>query len=755
MHRPLPRRLDAQSETGSLMLRIVIMFFAVAFGVNAAAAEADPPARVGRLNYLSGAVSFSPAEASDEWRQAVVNRPLTSGDRLWVDHNARAELHVGSTAIRLAPLTSLDVLNLDDDTLQVRLAQGVINLRVRDLMRGEIVEVATPTGAVLIREAGSYRISVDAQTGVSRVMVNYGQAEVIAPTQTVTVPSSQSALISADTGIVFEPAPYGSGDKFERWAAQRDRAEDGAMASHYVSRDMTGYEDLDDNGSWRTLAEYGAVWVPSRVPSGWAPYRFGHWLWMSPWGWTWVDDASWGFAPFHYGRWVWLDESYWAWAPGPRMRRPVYAPALVAFIGGSSLSIAAKTGPAVGWFPLGWREPFIPWYRASTTYARNLNTSHRADVNTPHVNYVYRNRPAALTVVSQQTFASARPVAAAGITMPRSAIVSAEVIRERLAEPTHESLAVGRPGNAPPLQTLTRRVFAVNTPALPAARNGRAVPGYAAAVTPSAPSDARVRLPRERIDTDRNHTSQQQTAPQPRRAADTYAAPPTPLQTEPLAHVPPGARQPASTVTNAAPAAPAPIAAPVRNVPPNASAASAFRAPTAPLAVGMPPTSAPARDVPAQPSAVRPSAQGGPERQGARSAASGSTLSSEAHIAARERPDAYRPPLQLPETRRESAGSQHQLAAERGQNLPVQRETRTRPAFVIPQAAAPLSRITETPPPREAPSPRPASSSPRAIPSATSQTPLAPPTSPVPRGAAPERTQPHDGKHRAERAAAP
>jgi hypothetical protein len=25
---------------------------------------------------------------------------------------------------------------------------------------------------------------------------------------------------------------------------------------------------------------------------------------MSPWGWTWVDNAPWGFAPFHYGRWV-------------------------------------------------------------------------------------------------------------------------------------------------------------------------------------------------------------------------------------------------------------------------------------------------------------------------------------------------------------------------------------------------------------------------------------------------------------------
>ena len=112
------------------------------------------------------------------------------------------------------------------------------------------------------------------------------------------------------------------------------------MASvRYVPRAMIGVEDLDDNGTWSIVAAYGTVWVP-RVPAGWAPYRFGHWAWIEPWGWTWIDDAPWGFAPFHYGRWAFVGDR-WVWIPGAIVARPVYAPALVVFVGGNGWSVSA------------------------------------------------------------------------------------------------------------------------------------------------------------------------------------------------------------------------------------------------------------------------------------------------------------------------------------------------------------------------------------------------------------------------------
>src|SRR4051812_28321931 len=111
----------------------IIFAMVLALTTWAATAQADPPGRVGRVNYASGAVSLAPADAPDQWSQVPLNRPLTAGDRLWVDNNGRAEMHVGSTALRMGSQTSIDVLNLDDHAIQLRLAQGAVNLRVREL----------------------------------------------------------------------------------------------------------------------------------------------------------------------------------------------------------------------------------------------------------------------------------------------------------------------------------------------------------------------------------------------------------------------------------------------------------------------------------------------------------------------------------------------------------------------------------------------------------------------------------------------
>ena len=564
------------------MLHALRTLLAIALTVCALSAYADPPSRVGRLNYTAGAVSFAPGEAPGEWAQAVVNRPLTSGDRLWTDHDARAELHVGSSALRLAPVTSVDVLNLDDHTLQVRLAQGAINVRVRDLAQDDVIEIATPTGAVLLRQPGSYRISADPQSAVSRVLVNFGQAEIVTPTQTVTVPSSQTAVVSAQAPIAFELAGYAQQDEFDRWSTELDRREDRVASTRYVSRDMTGYEDLDQYGAWRTLPEYGAVWVPTRVAPGWAPYRHGHWVWVSPWGWTWVDEAPWGFAPFHYGRWVWLD-NYWGWAPGPIVRRPVYAPALVAFVGGAGFSVAIHSGPTVGWFPLGWREPFIPWYRSSPAYVRNVNVTHVTNVTniyTTNVNYVNRRRANAVTVVPQQAFVSARRVEPSSLSVPQQALANAQVIRDRQpAEPIRASLAPERAGRRPPSQAMSREVVAVNPPAPAAAREVPAFRDRNSAFSRSDDAEPRVRvLRRERADADGNRARQSPT-PGPENAPRSQGtAEPTPRpQTRgaPLISGP--------SRNEAAPAAervgpqtvPSPRSAPVTAAPPGRAAESA------------------------------------------------------------------------------------------------------------------------------------------------------------------------------------
>jgi hypothetical protein len=190
-------------------------------------------------------------------------------------------------------------------------------------------------------------------------------------------------------------------DEFDEWALTRDRYEDNAASSRYVTTEMTGYEDLDRYGSWREDPEYGPLWIPT-VASTWVPYRDGSWTWLEPWGWTWVDNAPWGYAPFHYGRWVQV-RNRWAWAPGRRHEHLVWAPALVGWVGGDGWNVTFRDRnrplPATGWYPLTPHDRYVPTWRAPDHHLRWLNEHVRDDPRRPR-DY----RPQGLTVVPQDRF---------------------------------------------------------------------------------------------------------------------------------------------------------------------------------------------------------------------------------------------------------------------------------------------------------------------------------------------------------------
>src|SRR5258708_16433749 len=143
----------------------------------AAADEDDPPSRVARLSYAHGTVSFNPG-GTDDWISAVVNRPITSGDKLWTDNGARAELHIGSAAIRLSDNTGFSFLNLDDRMAQIRLTEGTINVRVRRLEQDETFEIDTPNLAFSILRPGNYKIDVNEAGDATVVVVRDGEGEV-------------------------------------------------------------------------------------------------------------------------------------------------------------------------------------------------------------------------------------------------------------------------------------------------------------------------------------------------------------------------------------------------------------------------------------------------------------------------------------------------------------------------------------------------------------------------------------------------
>jgi len=113
-----------------IFIPIVALGLSLATAATAAADDLDPPTRVVRLNLLEGTAALQPAGAAT-WLDDVLNRPLTSGDKLMFDSGSRAELHVGSTAIRVGERTALQIVNVADHVVQLGLSSGALNIRVR------------------------------------------------------------------------------------------------------------------------------------------------------------------------------------------------------------------------------------------------------------------------------------------------------------------------------------------------------------------------------------------------------------------------------------------------------------------------------------------------------------------------------------------------------------------------------------------------------------------------------------------------
>lgn len=444
------------------------------------AALADPPDRVARLSYLNGTVSFEPAGGS-EWVEASRNRPMITGDQLWADNNSRAEVDLGRETFWIDSQTAVTMANVDDHTAQVQVGQGNMVLDVRRVDPNDVVEVDTPNLAVNITQPGFYRINVAADGSTTYVQVRRGQASVTGQGQSYVIGPNESYSFSgqdlANPTYYDVPQP----DELDQFCLNREQIYDRAAREHYVSPEVVGYEDLEENGTWRDDPDYGHVWVPRAVPSDWAPYHDGHWAWVEPWGWTWVDDQPWGFAPFHYGRWAHFGWG-WGWVPGPVAVRPVYAPALVAFVGGgggASISLTIGGGAGIAWFPLGPREVYRPAYEVSPTYIRNVNVSNTTvtnvqitnvvnNVHVTNVTYVNQTVPGAVVGVPARAFAGGQPVARAAVAVGPQMMAHASIGVGPGIAPTARALAPTAQASArPPQAALARPVVAHTQPPPP------------------------------------------------------------------------------------------------------------------------------------------------------------------------------------------------------------------------------------------------------------------------------------------------
>jgi hypothetical protein len=401
------------------------------------ATNASPPGRVGRVSLVSGKVGFR-SLGETLWSNAAVNDPVSTGTSLRTDPQARAEMRIGADTIDLAGGAEVAVTRLDNRTAELGVARGRIGLDVPQLGAGETIEIDTPRGVVRLLQAGRYDLDTGTSETPPRIVAYTGAARFVGGNQDLSIKAGDALVLGGNgwAGFATEPA---TADDFARWCGSRAVDEKTLAAPHFVSPAMTGSAALDAAGTWQAGTKYGAVWVPKDVPTGWAPFHNGHWRWVAPWGWTWIDDQPWGFASSHYGRWA-FDKGHWAWAPGAFSAIPVYAPAVVAFLGtpGVGLSYPDSSGPAIAWFPLAPGEVYWPSYTGDLAAIRALNRGQIPDLG------VIRVRgdgepPAAIAdghfanrqfagVVPRPVFVASEPVAPAQLQLPLQRLRNAPAI---------------------------------------------------------------------------------------------------------------------------------------------------------------------------------------------------------------------------------------------------------------------------------------------------------------------------------------
>ncbi|MBO9688160.1 MAG: hypothetical protein J7598_16285 [Mitsuaria chitosanitabida] len=414
----LPRLPSARALVALLVALTALLLHGLAL--------ADAPTRAGRIADLSGAVWLYDADAR-EWVEMHRNQTVGEGDRLRADDGAGATLTVGSSTLWLDQRSEIEFNALSDNRVAVQIIKGSAALRLRSQDGADEWTLRTLEGRFAFEREGLYRVSQldrgsQAQAWQGKLRFDSRATDA----QPVWMSTNEQAEFWWDNGPRTERQPL-QRDGFARLFL--DDARDAMPpppapvvgGQPYVSPEMTGAEDLGQYGAWQQSPDYGPVWVPTVVVADWAPYRYGRWVWSSRWSWTWVDDMPWGFAPFHYGRWAyWRDR--WCWVPGPYVRRPVYSPAMVGWVGGSSISMAISIGsgrrpppPRYGaWVPLAPREAWIPPYHYSPGYWRRANPDpHLATVVRPgSPPPIYRNEREHGPLYTQRPVAAPLPAAA-------------------------------------------------------------------------------------------------------------------------------------------------------------------------------------------------------------------------------------------------------------------------------------------------------------------------------------------------------
>ncbi|MBK8466081.1 MAG: FecR domain-containing protein [Chloracidobacterium sp.] len=342
-------------------------------------AEPDVTARVARISYIKGEAQIRRADGGD-WEKVTLNLPVVEGDEITTSGDARLEIQFDNNQhLRLAENAYLKIVNLKDEGIALSLSLGTMSLRVTRFDKDKSTfEIDAPKTTIAVQKAGVYRIDAGQQNDAEiRVSVTQnGEARVYSDEAGFTLKNDRSARIFVDgpNAGEWEAADFARyTDEFDSWSLERDatiaeRLKD-AFYDKYYDNDIYGADDLNGYGDWVHTASYGYVWRPYRNSlshyADWSPYRYGHWRWIPPFGWTWVNDEPWGWATYHHGRWF-HDAGHWYWSPYGYYRhsRSWWRPALV---------FVTVYNNNVCWYPLGYHYSYYNYNYNYNCHGRRCN----------------------------------------------------------------------------------------------------------------------------------------------------------------------------------------------------------------------------------------------------------------------------------------------------------------------------------------------------------------------------------------------
>jgi hypothetical protein len=346
-----------------------------------------------RISFLEGDVQVRTTEAGD-WFPAAINTPLDEGDELWVPEGGRIEFQLNSgTSVRLDQNSALQILTLDRTSSQFYLSEGHMYVDY-NAPRGNVIQFDTPVSSLRAYDRSVFRVDVpDQYTDVS---VFRGWVDAEGRDGKTRVNAGRTLTLGEDREA--ELALIGRPDDWQNWNVERDRRFASRGDSYrYLPEELRAYSsDLDDNGRWVQVAEYGYVWTLRAVSADWAPYRTGRWMWRGG-DYVWISYEPWGWTPYHYGRWAHAPRIGWFWVPPPR-GEVYWGPGYVGWV---------RTADHVAWVPLAPRETYYG-YGNFGPHSVDIRRRDTRQINVTNITYRNVQVNNSVTIINHNTFVTGR-----------------------------------------------------------------------------------------------------------------------------------------------------------------------------------------------------------------------------------------------------------------------------------------------------------------------------------------------------------